>query len=343
MKVLTVIGARPQFIKAAVVSQALVEKGIEEVIIHTGQHFDPEMSSNFFAELGMPQPLYNLGVNGSDQTTMTGQMLEKLAPIIQEQKADWCLVYGDTTSTLAGALAAKKAGLRVAHVEAGLRSFLEFQPEEINRVLTDRLSHLLFTPYAQASKLLAEEGLVTGVYEVGDVMYDLFLKETESLPNIEEQDFLYLTLHRQENVDDPKRLRAWHSALSKLAEHYSIICPLHPRTQKSLDKLGLSFPGKVLSPLSYRENLAHIAACKMVLTDSGGLQKEAFFSAKACLTLRDCSEWTELIELGVNQLADPSNLITKVKEMETKPLEFPQIFGDGKAAHKIATILSEAY
>ena len=339
MKVLTVIGARPQFIKAAIVSKALEKKGIQEIIVHTGQHFDPEMSANFFSELGMAEPEFNLGIHGLPHGAMTAKMLERLEPLMQEVQPDWCLVYGDTNSTLAGALAAKKAGIKVAHVEAGLRSFLEFQPEEINRLLTDRLSNLLFTPYPEASRLLGAEGLSKGVHEVGDVMYDLFLEKSNQLPNVKHQDFLYLTLHRAENVDDETRLRAWHEALSQLALNHTIICPLHPRTRKALDKLGLTLPFQVLKPLSYSENLAHLAHCKMVLTDSGGIQKEAFFSAKPCITLRDQSEWTELIKLGVNSLASPSTLLEQVRKMEAAPLTFPKIFGDGKAAEKIADIL----
>lgn len=353
MKILTVIGARPQFIKASVVSAAIEKTtGLEEEIIHTGQHFDANMSNIFFDQLGIPKPHYQLDINSGSHGSMTGRMLEAIEKICLESKPDRLMVYGDTNSTLAGALAASKLHIPVAHIEAGLRSFNMRMPEEINRILTDHVSDILFCPTETAVKNLKNEGFEqkpVQVLNVGDVMQDssMFFAEQavkgEALTDVPESNFIVATLHRAENTDDPVRLKAIIDALNYI--HHNIlpvILPLHPRTQKVVKSLGLKLEMLILEPVGYLEMIWLLKHCNAVVSDSGGVQKEAFFFKKPCITMRDQTEWVELIENGVNILAgaDTKKIIEYTKVMLDKPIEDPlNLYGGGKASQNIVNIL----
>lgn len=349
MKVLTVVGARPQFIKAAPVSRELRQVATE-VLVHTGQHFDANMSDVFFEELGIPKPDYHLGIGGGSHGAMTGAMLASLEAVIQQEKPDWVMVYGDTNSTLAGGLAAAKLHVPVAHVEAGLRSFNRQMPEEINRVLTDHLSTMLFAPTETAVRHLASEGITRGVHQTGDVMLDatrLFLDRAEANRSrfdtlgLDAGSYVLATVHRAENTDDPVRLREILGAFGALAE--PIVMPLHPRTRKQLDAFGLDLPGNVraIDPVGYLDMLLLESRAKVILTDSGGVQKEACFLEVPCVTLRDETEWTETVEAGWNTLtgADAERILRalSVVRRPDRPLA---AFGDGQASQRIANILA---
>ena len=313
MKIVTVIGARPQFIKAAVVSRAIAAyKDIKEVIVHTGQHFDANMSDIFFEEMCIPKPDYNLNVNGLGHGAMTGQMLEKIETVLLQEKPDWVLVYGDTNSTIAGALAAKKLHIKVAHVEAGLRSFNMDMPEEINRILTDRISDILFCPTETAVNNLKKEGyenINCRIIRNGDVMQDaaLFYAGRAVRPKADiPEDFVLCTVHRAENTDEPERLRNIFSALEEISKRCRVVLPLHPRTKGKLSAIGYDTNNShilFIEPVGYLEMVWMLKHCRLVMTDSGGLQKEAYFFDKYCITLRDETEWTELVESGYNFLA----------------------------------------
>lgn len=320
-KVITIVGARPQFIKAAAVSREILKHSgrIEEVMVHTGQHYDPNMSQVFFDELEIPAPRYNLEVSGGGHGAMTGRMLEGIERILLGEMPDWVLIYGDTNSTLAGALAAAKLHIPVAHVEAGLRSFNMHMPEEINRILADRVSNLLLCPTSVAVENLAREGVTRGVHNVGDVMYDvaLYYRERARVGSsilqrlgLKDQVFALATCHRAENTDDPTRLEGIVSALAKIAGDMPVVLPLHPRTRKLLQQFGLErhlAPLTVVEPLSFLDMVALEQAARVILTDSGGVQKEAFFYRVPCITMRDETEWVETIELGWNQLVGASS------------------------------------
>ncbi|WP_418502606.1 non-hydrolyzing UDP-N-acetylglucosamine 2-epimerase [Flagellimonas sp.] len=356
MKLLTIVGARPQFVKAAVVSRALVlDAEIEEVIVHTGQHYDQNLSDVFFKELNIPRPNILLGVGSGSHGVQTGRMLEKLDPILLSEKPDCVLVYGDTNSTLAGALAAAKLHIPVAHVEAGLRSYNRRMPEELNRVTTDHLSNFLFAPTRVAVDNLSKEGIdVSRVYQVGDVMYDaaqhygvLVSDRVEAL----EAGFALATIHRAENTDDPVRLHNIVTMLAALAKKMRVIMPLHPRTAACLEL----YPGtralltqlEIVEPLGYLDMVAHERACSAILTDSGGVQKEAFFHGKPCVIFRDETEWPELLEVGSHALLPPHstgdlfNLIGKLKDsLPIKSLDGRMsLYGDGNAGGLIAKTL----
>ncbi len=345
MKVLTVVGARPQFIKAAPVSQEL-RKVATEVLVHTGQHFDANMSDVFFEELRIPKPDYHLGIGGGSHGAMTGAMLAKLEEVIQREKPDWVLVYGDTNSTMAGGLAAAKLHVPVAHVEAGLRSFNRQMPEEINRVLTDHLSTLLFAPTDTAVRHLSNEGITEGVHQVGDVMYDATLmfkpRAEERLDRLDALGlmpggFALATVHRAENTDDPQRLGAILSALGELS--LPVVWPMHPRTRKQLHAFGLTLPEhiRMVEPVGYLDMLLLESRARVILTDSGGVQKEACFLRVPCLTLRDETEWTETVSAGWNVLvdADPARIAEAMRTLGS-PAEPLRAFGDGQAAARIA-------
>jgi UDP-GlcNAc3NAcA epimerase len=351
VKVLTVVGARPQFIKAAPVSQAIRERS-HEVLVHTGQHFDASMSDVFFAELGLPRPDYHLGIGGMGHGAMTGAMLARLEEVMLAERPDWVLVYGDTNSTLAGALAAAKLHVPVAHVEAGLRSYNRRMPEELNRVLTDHLSTLLFTPTATAGRALAAEGLTRGVEQVGDVMYDAALRFRPMAEareswlrelGLEAGKYLLVTLHRAENTDDRGRLGAILEALGQIAE--PILLPLHPRTRKQLAEFGLALPAQVraIEPVGYLDMLLLESRARVVLTDSGGVQKEAAFLQVPCLTLRDETEWVETVESGWNTVvgADPQRILSALHGL-TRPVTPMAGLGDGRASERIAEALRSA-
>ncbi|MCR9154877.1 MAG: UDP-N-acetylglucosamine 2-epimerase (non-hydrolyzing) [Bacteroidetes bacterium] len=341
MKVISIIGARPQFIKAAPLSHALKKQGIEELIIHTGQHYDPLMSQAFFDELSIPEPKYNLNISQLSHGAMTGRMLEAIETVLLKEEPEMVIVFGDTNSTLAGALAAKKIGIPIAHIESGMRSYLNFQPEEINRVLCDRISDLLFVSSSDARQNLINEGhSEEKIVFSGDIMYDLFKAHEDEASHSHLKGlttpFALLTLHRQENVDDPYKLRQWLNALNDLAQHIPLLIPLHPRTKAKIEALDFDLHAQIIKPCSYLEMLGLLKACTLVVTDSGGLQKEAYFAKKACLTMRDATEWIELINVGANRLCSPDNLVAEFSKILEAKLEFPELFGDGHAAEIIA-------
>lgn len=346
MKIATVIGARPQFVKAAAVSKAMLEfGGIIENIIHTGQHYDPEMSEIFFEQLKIPQPSVRLGISGGSHGEMTGKMLQGVEAELLALKPDMVLLYGDTNSTLAGALAATKINIPVAHVEAGLRSFNMQMPEEVNRILTDNVSDLLFCPTVTAVKNLENEGFKlkpAKVQLVGDVMEDstrLFSKYAKPPVIIPKRPFILCTLHRAENTNFREKLAAIVVAINDIHLNIAqVVVPLHPRTMSKLQEYGLTLECTMISPVGYLEMLWYLQHSILVLTDSGGLQKEAFFFRKPCVTTRTETEWVELLDAGVNRLAgfDSSNIVTAVYEsIGNTVYDKDKIYGGGFASEKI--------
>jgi len=317
MKIVTIIGARPQFIKAAALSREIAKhNNISEVIIHTGQHFDINMSEIFFEQMEIPKPNYNLNINGLSHGAMTGQMLEKIEEVLVNEKPDWVVVFGDTNSTIAGALAAKKLHIKVAHIEAGLRSFNMDMPEEINRILTDRISDILFCPTEVAVKNLINEGydnIDCKIINSGDVMKDtaVFYSEKEQKPEFAiPNEFILATVHRAENTDNPERLRNITEALNEISQEIPVVLPLHPRTAKIIKNSDLKIDNLlIIEPVGYLEMVFLLNRCKLVMTDSGGLQKEAFFFKKPCITLRNETEWVELIENGFNKIVGADKLM----------------------------------
>lgn len=313
MRVLSCVGARPQFIKAAVVSSELKRRGVEEFLVHTGQHYDPAMSAVFFRDLPLPAPSHELGVGSGTHGAQTGAMMERLDPIVRDVAPDFVLVYGDTNSTLAAALVAAKLNVPVAHVEAGLRSFDRTMPEEVNRVVTDHVSSVLFAPNAQAARQLAYEGIAHGVFVVGDVMVDLARRVAATLParppildrfGLEPQTYGVATVHRAANTDDRARFAAIVDGLRRV--DMPIVFPAHPRTRSIAIAAGAGTQDNLIlcEPLTYFETIALAARARMIFTDSGGLQKEAFVLRVPCVTLRDTTEWTETLDAGWNVLAD---------------------------------------
>lgn len=322
MKVLTVLGARPQFVKASAVSSAMQRiGGLDEVVVHTGQHFDENMSAVFFAELGARAPAYNLGIHGGTHGAMTGQMLAAVERILLDERPDAVLVYGDTNSTLAGALAAVKLHIPVAHVEAGLRSFNMAMPEEVNRILTDRIAKWLFTPTAIAAQHLLNEGIAAAqIAPVGDVMYDVALRHGARVDasgralgalGLAPGSYLLATVHRAENTDDVQRLANIVDALEAIAAKLPVVWPLHPRTRGVLLRMGrlerLTANLRLIDPVGYLDMVQLEKHAAVIATDSGGVQKEAFFYRVPCVTLRDETEWVELVEAGWNRLAPPTS------------------------------------
>ncbi len=351
MKILTVVGARPQFIKAAAISrvmQGLADQGISEVMIHTGQHYDEKMSRVFFDELEIPEPKYNLGIAAGTHGEMTGRMLASIEKVLLDEKPDWLLVYGDTNSTIAGALAAAKVHVPIAHVEAGLRSFNMRMPEEINRIVTDRISKLLFCPTDTAVENLKTEGMTGNVLNVGDVMYDqaLFFGEKAQhskvldVLKLSPGNFILVTCHRAENTDDRSRLTEIVRALEELAQQVKVVFPLHPRTRKLLDQYGLAEQMKnvlVTDPLPFLDMVALERSAKVILTDSGGVQKEAFFYNVPCVTMRDETEWVETVELGWNTITGASRerIVNAVWDNTPTRRHSAAPYGDGSASKKI--------
>lgn len=349
--ILTIVGARPQFIKAAPVSRVL-RRAAREILVHTGQHYDYGMSAVFFEELAIPEPDYNLGIGSGSHGQQTGQMLIAIEAVLLTEKPDWVLVYGDTNSTLAGALAAVKLHIPLAHVEAGLRSFNRAMPEEHNRVLTDHAADLLFCPTPHAVELLAREGLTQGVYLTGDVMFDAFcynaaladqrstiLAELELQP----QAYYLATLHRPANTDDPARLQSLLDVLTTL--DLPVVFPVHPRTRQHIERHGLLPQSKIqnlklIEPVGYLEMLALEKSAARILTDSGGVQKEAYMAGVPCITLREETEWVETVEAGWNILvgADPERIRAAVRDF-APPADRPALYGDGHAAERIVNIL----
>lgn len=353
MKIVTIVGARPQFIKAAVVSRAfnLRRDQVREVIVHTGQHFDANMSDLFFHELDIPKPAYHLGIGGGTHGQNTGRMLEAVETVLMNEKPDWALVYGDTDSTLAGALAAVKIHVPVAHVEAGLRSFNLRMPEEVNRVATDHLCTRAFTPTTTATRNLISEGVPKKrISQAGDVMYDAALyyaRKAEQQSSIlrkleiEPNSYGLATVHRQENTDSRDNLNAILAGLA--ASPVPIILPLHPRTRKRLADFGLSVPKtvRIVEPVGYLDMTILEKHARLIVTDSGGVQKEAYFHHVPCITLREETEWTETVEAGGNVLVGPNaELIANYLSAKHTQKNFVQgLFGDGASGEKIAAEL----
>jgi len=365
MKILTILGARPQFIKAGAVSRAIKQYNsqitnhqslITEIIVHTGQHYDKNMSDVFFEELHLPKPDYYLGVGGKSHGAMTGEMIIKLEEVMLKEKPDVVLVYGDTNSTLAGAIAASKLYIPIAHVEAGLRSFNMRMPEEINRILTDRVSRWLFCPTDTAVNNLKQEGFENfdcKIIKSGDVMQDvaMFYKKYAKKPKFiqEVEDFILCTIHRAENTDNLERLHFIFEALNEIGKEKKIILPLHPRTKKIIEKNNIFTENIIITePVSYLEMVWLLDNCELVITDSGGLQKEAFFFKKPCITLRDETEWVELIGIGVNKLvgADKEKILEAYKKFINNQSLITNnyslnLYGNGKASEKIVRELLE--
>lgn len=340
MRILTVVGARPQFIKAAAVSRALAAAGIAESIVHTGQHFDPDMSDVFFAELGIPAPEVNLGIHGGSHGAMTGGMLAALDTLIAARHPSCVLVYGDTNSTIAAALAAAKLHVPVAHVEAGLRSFNRAMPEEINRVLTDHVSALLFCPTRAAVANLAREGITRGVHHTGDVMFDATLdaaRRARASATVRDRlgltsgGYAVATVHRAENTDDPVQLKRVMDLLMEQALVQKVVLPLHPRTRQAIKHSDIAVSGlTIIPPVGYLDMAALLDGAACVFTDSGGLQKEAYFHGKPCVTLRSETEWVETIENGWNRLWT---------EPAYRPRRDIADYGEGNASDRIVELI----
>lgn len=352
--IMTVIGARPQFVKAAMVSAALRRRGgVREIVVHTGQHYDANMSDAFFDELGMTPPDHNLQVGSGAHGVQTGAMLVGLEALVAEARPDCILTYGDTNSTLAAALVAAKADLPLAHVEAGLRSFNMAMPEEVNRIVTDRLSSILFAPTETAVANLRREGAAEGdVHLVGDVMYDAALAFRDRIAGggslverlgLVDGGYALGTVHRAENTDDSVRLAAIVTALSRLSERMPVILPLHPRTRSRIGDLPQGV--RVIDPVGYLDMVALERHARFIATDSGGVQKEAFFHGVPCVTLRTETEWVELVEGGWNRLVDPSDAeaMTAVLLGMADGVDFPvppaDLYGGGRASEAIVAIL----
>jgi UDP-GlcNAc3NAcA epimerase len=348
--VMTVVGARPQFVKAAPLSRAL-RRRVREILVHTGQHYDHEMSQAFFDQLGIPAPDRNLGIGSGAHGRMTGRMLEALEATMLEDRPDMVVVLGDTNSTLAGALAAAKLGIPVAHVEAGLRSFDDRMPEEINRRLTDHVSSLLFCPTPTAVRNLRAEGIRRGVHRVGDVMMDAVVQGLGRARRLRPATmyapagaYYLATLHRQENVDDPARLARLVLALERLP--HPVLLPLHPRTRARLQSLRLRPGGslRLLPPLGYLEMLRMQSEARAIFTDSGGVQKEAFILGTPCVTLRASTEWVETLRGGANRLvgAEPERILAAARAIERRRprSRAGHLYGRGRAAEAIATLVA---
>lgn len=357
MRIVTILGARPQFIKAGTVSRAIAKyqqegNDLTEIIVHTGQHYDANMSSIFFEEMHIPIPQYHLGFGGGTHGAMTGQMLQKIEEVLIFEKPDWVLVYGDTNSTLAGALAASKLNIPIAHVEAGLRSFNMQMPEEINRILTDRVSRILFCPTQQALTNLESEGFNNWKTDAeaiksGDVMLDgaLFYSQLSQQPDgFELNDFILCTVHMAENTDDRTRLESIFEALRKISQISPVVLPIHPRTRKKLQDFHIDTTGiYMIEPVGYLSMVWLLQNCNFVMTDSGGLQKEAYFFDKFCITLRDQTEWIELIDIGYNKLcgSDQDAILKAFNNFTSNSTLAKKVslYGEGKAAELILDTL----
>lgn len=356
MKIVTVVGARPQFIKCAPVSREF-RKVASEVLVHTGQHYDDNMSDLFFWDLDIPKPDYNLGVGSGSHGAQSGEMLKLIEEVLLKERPDYVVVFGDTNSTLAGALAAAKLHIPVAHVEAGLRSFNRQMPEEINRVIADHLSSLLFCPTKTAVKNLAQEGITDGVELVGDVMYEALLNNSQIAEsrstilkqlNLQPKEYFVVTVHRAENTDDGTRLQSILVALQELSSLHPVIWPVHPRARKALEshhpspQINQSL--HLIDPISYLDMLVLEKHSYVILTDSGGVQKEAYWFGVPCVTLRDESEWVETLKEEWNTLVstDPDRIVAAAK-LPAIPVSPRRFCDDGRAAERIVRILVESY
>ena len=357
MKIVTVVGARPHFVKAAPVSRALIAAKLDEVLVHTGQHYDSAMSDIFFGELNLPEPAYHLEIGSAGHGEQTGRMLAAIEPVLEKEKPDIVLVYGDTNSTLAGALAAAKLNMPVAHVEAGVRSFNRQMPEETNRIVVDAVSSYLFAPNDEAVKnLRSAEVDATRVHLVGDVMYDSTLlfgsrarqsSDASERLKLKPKGYVLATIHRAESTNDKATLSSIFGALTELSRDVPVILPLHPRTAAVVDPVSkaalLKAGGVIIDPVGYLDMLRLEQDAAIVVTDSGGVQKEAFWQEVPCITLRTETEWTELVDAGWNTLLPPSE-VGSLRELARQRIgkrgNPVQPYGDGHAAEKIATILT---
>lgn len=353
-RVLTVVGTRPQFVKAAVVSRAFAENAVEETLVHTGQHYDAAMSDVFFEEMEIPRPKRNLQIGGGSHGAMTGRMLQLLEEVLLQERPDAVLVYGDTNTTLAGALAASKLALPVLHVEAGLRSWTRHMPEEINRRVADHLSAVLFCPTEVAVANLSAEGICDGVHLVGDVLLDavrMFTPVAQLRSTVLQRaglgprDYVLATVHRAANVDDPAPLAAILRALQRIAAGRPVVMPLHPRTRDNVQRFGLQelLHGLlVMEPLGFLDMLMLEQSARAIVTDSGGVQKEAFFFGVPCVTLREETEWTETVDSGWNRLAGSceDRIVAACEERWAVPAASLAAYGDGMAARHIERIVS---
>lgn len=348
-RITTIVGARPQFVKAATLSRRFSLCGIEEQLIHTGQHFDSNMSEVFFEEMEIPKPAYQLDIHGVSHGAMTGRMMEGIEQILLKDKPDGVLVYGDTNSTLAGALAAVKLHIPVIHIEAGLRSFNMTMPEEINRILTDRISSMLFCPTDAAIKNLKQEGFDNYPVQIvknGDVMQDAALyyaqkaqEKSRIVSQLGLKDFVLGTIHRQENTDDPVKLQHIIAGLNRINREVQVVVPLHPRTKNILRETNMQPEFTIIDPVGYFDMIMLLQHCKLVVTDSGGVQKEAFFFGKHCITLREQTEWVELVDYGFNRIVgtNPDALLEAFKYFSSKQSDFSvDLYGKGRAAEVAA-------
>jgi UDP-GlcNAc3NAcA epimerase len=349
VRVLSVVGARPQFVKAAVLSAELSRRNVREVLVHTGQHYDASMSDVFFSELDLPKPKYELGVGSAGHGAQTGEMMRRLEPVVLAEAPDWLIVYGDTNSTLAGALVGAKLNVPVAHVEAGLRSFNRTMPEEINRIVADHVSTALLVPNARAAAQLATEGILDGIYEVGDLMVDLVALVAETLPahpeildrfGVTPHAYGVATIHRACNTDDVSAFRRLIAGLH--AVDMTVVFPVHPRTRTIAEDSSVGENDNIIvtSPLGYREMIALMSRASAVFTDSGGMQKEAYVLKVPCVTLREETEWLETLEDGWNVLAgsDPARIARSARRL--MPVKQKAHYGDGRAAQRIVDALS---
>lgn len=353
MKILSIIGARPQFVKEAIIQKEINKyDDITEVVVHTGQHYDENMSDIFFQVLNMRKPDYNLGINGSSHGQMTGEMLIELEKIMIKEKPDVVILYGDTNSTLAGALAAVKLKIKVAHIEAGLRQEPKDMPEEINRVLTDRISSYLFVPSEYGMENLKKEGITENIYFTGDVMYDIFLEMIpyfdESLIEklgLEKNNYIVMTMHRDFNVDEPEKLKSILEEVAKINTEIPVVWPLHPRTSARIKTFNLEYlikDLKILDPIDYLNLMGLTKYSKKILTDSGGFQKESYFSDKEAVVIMPDTSWRELTDKKINQLANPLEIYEKI--MRNSNNEFEKgIYGNGDSAKQIISILYEDF
>ncbi len=357
MKVISIIGARPQFIKAALISRKLRKNGINEILVHTGQHYDFNMSDIFFKELSLPRPDYNLGVGSGTHGKQTGKMLIEVEKVLFKEKPDLVLVYGDTNTTLAGALASVKLHIPLAHIEAGLRSYNKNMPEEVNRVLTDHCSDILFAPTDKTVENLKKEGITKGVYKVGDVMFDLALevkrkvskKKILSKYNLRPKEFILVTIHRAENTDIKENLENIWNALNDIANSdIKVFFPVHPRTRKALKNYNLidrtSKNLIITEPVSYFEMIVLESSAKVIVTDSGGVQKEGYFFRTPCIIPRNETEWVELVEIGWNKVVGnkKENIVKetiKAFNRDTSNKKWIDFYGGGKASERIIEVL----
>lgn len=349
MKVISLVGARPQFVKEAVLHPLLKKQQIEEVLVHSGQHYDHDMNDVFFKFLSIDQPKYNLGVGSGSHAEMTGKIMIEFEKIALQEKPDWVMVYGDTDTTVAGAMVAAKLKLPVAHIEAGIRALPKKAPEEINRVMTDHISDLLLCPSQLAADNLCQENIREGVHFVGDVMYDLYLKMKRSFSTgmfdrlkLTENQFILVTLHRDYNVDNPDQLQAILEQLQKVNQTLPVVLPLHPRTKKNIESFGLKSLLENLTitqPLDYLNLMGILQHAKLVVTDSGGLQKEAYFASKRALLVMPDTGWRELTDIGWNKLVTADQLTAACTHSADTDYP-PTMYGDGHAGEKIVELLA---